>query len=77
MYFDVVDEGLNVCQLFNEVFVYKSLIKTICENRKKNYIIAIAKCQLNEGENRMNKSALLNSPFNVVEILPRRDKVMN
>ena len=50
MYFDVVDEGLNVCQLFNEVCVYKSLIKTICENRKKNYIVAIAKCQLNEGK---------------------------
>ena len=30
-------------------FVYKSLIKTICENRRKKYIVAIAKCQ--RGEN--------------------------
>ena len=43
------EEGLYVCKLFNKVCLYKSLIKAICENRKKKYIVAIAKCQ--RGEN--------------------------
>ena len=57
MYCDVAEKGLYVCQLFSKVCVYsKSLIKTICENRRNIYIIvAIAKCQRRE-KNRMNKS---------------------
>lgn len=65
---DVAEEGLYVCQLFNKVCVYKSLIKTICENRRRKYIVDIAKCQRGE-KNWMNNAAQLNSHFQVGEIL--------
>ena len=72
IYCDVAEEGLYVCQLFNKVCVCKSLIKTICENRRKKYIVAIAKslakCQRWEN-NWMNNAAQLNSQFQVGEIL--------
>ena len=45
---DVAEEGIYVRQFFNKVCAYKSLIKTICENRRKKYIVAIAKCQRGE-----------------------------
>ena len=68
IYCDAAEEGLYVCQLFNKVCLYKSLIKTICENRRKKYIVAIAKCQRG-GNNWMNNAAQLNSHFQVGEIL--------